>query len=152
MGPKDYGVLLTDQRAIFVLEKVSRAAVLGSLGDMLLNDDRQVDYQNENLDQLAADTKNVVVPYVGIQKLHLKKGFSSYTMSNAFTLLIDYTDNANKSRSVKAFLVPPDDLIAKRKSEGVDRKAATEEYARNARKAIEQAMPPGALQRGEWDI
>ncbi len=152
MGPKEYGVLLTDQRAIFVLERASKAALLGALGDMLLSDDKQVDYKSENIEGLAADSKNVVVPYSGINKLHLKKGFSSYTMSNSFTLLIDYLDPANKSRSVKAFLVPPDDLIVKRKAEGVDKKIVSEEYARNARKALEQAIPPGALQRGEWDI
>jgi len=152
MGPKQYGVLLTDQRAIFVLEKASKAAVLGALGDALLGDKKEIDYKNENLDGLAADDKNVVVPYSGIQKLHLKKGFSSYTMSNAYTLLVDFMDPTNKPRSIKAFLQPPEDLVQKKKAEGVDRKAVTEEYARNARKAFEQAMPPVASQRGEWDV
>lgn len=152
MGPKEYGVLLTDQRAIFVLEKASKAALLGAIGDALLSDKKVVDYKSENLNELAADDKNVVVPYVGIQKLHLKKGFSSYTMSSMYTLLIDYLDPSNKSRSIKAFLQPSQEHVGNKKAEGVDRKAATEEYARNARKAIEQAMPPGALQRGEWDV
>lgn len=152
MGPKEYGVLLTDQRAIFVLENASKAALLGVLGEALLSDKKVVDYQTENLDALAADEKNVVVPYVGIQKLHMKKGFSSYTMSTMYTLLIDYTDQSNKSKSVKAFLQPSQEQMKKKKAEGVDGKGAIEEYAKNAKKALEQAMPPGALQRGEWDI
>ena len=152
MGPKEYGVLLTDQRAIFVLENVNRAALLGAIGDALLSDKKTVDYQTENIDSLAADEKNVVVPYAGIQKFHMKKGFSSYTMSTMYTLLIDYVDQNSKSRSVKAFLQPSQEQVHKKKEEGMNAKATTEEYARNAKKAMEQAMPPGALSRGEWDI
>ena len=152
MGPKEYGVLLTDQRALFVLENASKAALLGALGDALLGDKRAVDYQSESIDGLAADERNVVVPYSGIQKLHLKKGFSSYTMCTMYTLLIDYTDANDKSRSIKAFLQPSQEQMQKKKADGLKAKAATEEYARNARKAMEQAMPPGALQRGEWEV
>ncbi len=152
MGPKEYGVLLTDQRAIFVLEKASTALVLGVLGDALLSDKKEVDYRNESLDALAADEKNVVVRYGSIQKLHLKKGFSSYTMSTAFTLLIDYTDQASKSKSVKAFLQPPMELVQQKKADGVKLKAVTEEYAKSARNALEKALPLSALQKGEWDV
>jgi len=152
MGPKEYGVLLTDQRAFFVLEKASRAVVIGVLGDALLTDRKEVNYLNENLDVLAANDKNVVVPYVGIQNIQLKKGISSYTLSNAYTLLVDFIDATNTPRSIKAFLQPPQELVKKKKAEGTDRKAVTEEYARNAKKALEQAMPPGVLQRGKWDI
>lgn len=152
MGPKEYGVLLTDQRAIFVLEKASKAAVLGALGDALLGDKKVVDYGNESLDALASDDKNVVVPYAGIQKLHMKKGFSSYTMSSIYTLLIDYMDYSNTPRSLKAFLQPSQEQVKKKKAEGMNAKAATEEYARNAKKAFEQAMPPVALSKGEWDV
>jgi len=152
MGPKEYGILLTDQRAIFVLENVSKAALLGALGDALLSDKKLVDYQNENIDGLAADEKNVVVPYDGIKKLHMKKGFSSYTMSNMYTLLIDYMDSSNKTRSIKAFLQPSQEQVKKKKAEGIGAKAATEEYARNARKAFEQALPPVALSKGVWDL
>jgi len=152
MGPKEYGVLLTDQRAFFVLEKASKAAALGVLGDALLTDRKEVDYRNESLDVLAANDKNIVVPYVGIQKLQLKKGLSSYTLSNAYTLLIDFMDASNTPRSIKAFLQPPQELVKKKKAEGIDRKAVTEEDARSAKKALEQALPPGILQRGVWDI
>lgn len=151
MGPKEYGILLTDQRAIFVLEHVSKAALLGGIGDALLTDKKVVDYQGENIDALAADEKNVVVPYSAIQKLHMKKGFSSYTMSSMYTLLIDYVDSSNKQRSLKAFLQPSQEQIRKKKEEGLGAKAAIEEYAKNARKAFEQAMPPVALSKGEWD-
>jgi len=152
MGPKEYGILLTDQRAIFVLENVNRAALLGAIGDALLSDKKTVDYQNENIDGLVADEKNVVVSYAGIQKLHMKKGFSSYTMSSMYTLLIDYVDSNSKPRSIKAFLQPSQEQVQKKKAEGIGAKAATEEYARNAKKAFEQALPPVALSKGEWDL
>jgi len=152
MGPKDYGLLITDQRSIFVLEKASKAALLGAIGDALLSDKKTVDYASEDIGKLAADDSNTVVPHAGIQKLHLKKGFSSYTMSNAYTLLVDYVDSAGKSRSLKAFLVPPQEMLETRKAAGVDKKTAIEEYAKSARKAFEQALPPSAAQRTEWDV
>jgi len=152
MGPKDYGLLITNQRSLFVLEKASKAALLGALGDALLSDKKTFDYTSEDIEKLASDDHNTVVPHEGIQKLHLKKGFSSYTMSSAYTLLLDYTDTAGKSRSVKAFLTPPDEFLARKKNEGVNKKAATEEYARLARKAFEQALGSSAVGRAEWDV
>jgi len=152
MGPKDYGLLITDRRSVFVLEKASKAALLGVLGDALLSDKKTFDYANEDIEKLASDGHNTVVPHEGIQKLHLKKGFSSYTMSNAYVLLVDYTDSTGKSRSIKAFLTPPNEFIALKKQEGMDKKAATEEYARSARRALEQALGASAAGKAEWDV
>ena len=152
MGPKDYGLLITDRRSIFALEKASKAALLGVLGDALLSDKKTFDYASEDIEKLASDERNTVVLHEGIQKLHLKKGFSSYTMSNAYTLLVDYTDTAGRPRSVKAFLTPPNEFLALKKKEGVDKKTAIEEYARSARKAFEQALGASAAGRAEWDV
>lgn len=152
MGPKDYGLLITDRRAIFVLEKASKAALLGALGDALLSEKKTFDYAGEDIEKLASDGNNTVVPHESIQKLHLKKGFSSYTMSNAYTLLVDYSDPTGKSRSVKAFLTPPQEFLDQKKKEGVDKKTAVEEYARSARKAFERALTPSAASRTEWDV
>jgi len=152
MGPKDYGLLITDRRSIFVLEKASKAALIGAIGDALLSDKKTVDYANEDIESLASDERNKVVPHEAIQKLHLKKGFSSYTMSNSYTLLVDYADAAGKSRSVKAFLTPPNEFLALKKKEGLDKKTAIEEYARSARKAFEQALGASAAGRAEWDV
>lgn len=152
MGPKDYGLLITDRRSIFVLEKASVGAVLGAIGDALLADRKSVDYAGEEIEKLASDDHNTVVPHESIEKLHLKKGFSSYTMSNAYTLLIDFKDGRGKSRSVKAFLTPTAEFLDRKKSEGVDKKRATEEYAMSARKAFEQALSPSAASRTEWDV
>lgn len=152
MGPKDYGLLITDRRSIFVLEKSSKAAVLGVLGDALLSDKKSIDYGSEDIEKLASDEHNVVVPHEDIQKLHLKKGFSSYTMSNAYTLLVDYTDTTGKAKSVKAFLTPPNEFLSLKKKEGVDKKLATEEYARSTKKAFEQALGASAGSKAEWDV
>ncbi len=152
MGPKDYGLLITDRRSIFVLENASKAALLGALGDALLSDRKDVDYAGKNVEELASDARNTVVPHENLQKLHLKKGFSSYTMSSAYTLLVDYIDSAGKARSVKAFLVPSNQFLAMKKKEGVDKKTATEEYARSARKAFEQAIGASVTGKAEWDV
>lgn len=151
MGPKDYGLILTDQRAIFVLEKASKAALLGVLGDALLTDKKVVDYEGQDLESLARDEKNISVPHASIDAIELKRGFSSYTMSQMFTLLLDYKDGTGKTRSVKAFLNPPDSLVQAKSAQGQPKKAVLEEYAKNARKALEQALPPAVAQKGKWD-
>jgi hypothetical protein len=106
MGPKEYALMLTDQRLIFVLEHASKAAIVGVLGDRLLSDRKPVDYEDEDLERLAADTSNVVVPHSSIQSIAIERGFSSYTMSSMYTLLAEYNDPAGKSKKIKAFLQP----------------------------------------------
>lgn len=152
MGPKEYGLILTDRRTIFVLEKASKTALLGVLGDALLSDKKQVDYESEDLEKLAADSKSVVVPHADVESIELKSGFSSYTMSKMYTLLLEYKDAEGKRRSVKAFLTPPAGLVDGKKSEGQSKKAVLEEYAKSARKAFEIALPPTVAQKGKWDV
>jgi hypothetical protein len=152
MGPKDYGLLITDRRSLFVLEKASKAALLGVLGDALLSDKKTFDYSSEDIERLALDQHNTVVPHESIQKLHLKKGFSSYTMSSGYVLLVDFTDNSGKTRSVKAFLTPTNEFLAAKKGEGMDKKTAAEEYAKSARRAFEQALGASAAGKAEWDV
>lgn len=146
LGPKEYGVVLTDQRTIFVLEKASKAMLVGVLGDALLTEKKIVDYENVDLDGLAAGEKNIVITHSSIQQMRIKKGLSSYT------LMVDYAGPGGKSKKVKAILTPPSGMITQKKAEGVGRRAATGEYARAARVALERALPPTIAQRGEWDV
>ena len=152
MGPKEYALLLTDQRLIFVLEHASKAAIVGVLGDALLSDRKAVDYESEDPDKLAADSGNIVIPHSGVKSIGIAKGFSSYTMSTMYTLLVDGADPDGKSRKVKAFLQPSQALVKSKKDDGMNRKTATEDYAKMVRGALEKSLPPRLLQTGEWNI
>ena len=152
MGPKEYALLLTDRQLIFVLEHTSKAAIVGARGDALLSDRKAVDYEGEDPEKLASDSSNVVVPHSSIQSIGIEKGFSSYTMSTMYTLLVDYTDPDGKSRKVKAFLQPSEALVKTKKQDGMNRKAATEDYAKTSKSALEKSLPPRLQQTGEWNM
>lgn len=152
MGPKEYALLLTDQRLIFVLEHASKAAIVGVIGDSLLSDRKAVDYEGEDPNRLAADSDNIVIPHSGVKSIGIVKGFSSYTMSTMYTLLVDGVGPDGKSRKVKAFLQPSQALVKAKKDDGLNRKTATEDYAKTVRGALEKALPPRLLQAGEWSV
>ncbi|MCJ7488642.1 MAG: hypothetical protein MUO87_00640 [Thermoplasmata archaeon] len=152
MGPKDYGILLTDRRIFFVLEKASKTALLGAIGDALLTDKKVVDYPSEDLEKLASDSKNIVVHHHDIESIRMKKGFSSYTMGSAFTLLIEHTNMGGKKKSVKAFLVPPEELVGEKSKGGLKRKQIAAEYATSIKRAFETALPPTVMHKGEWEV
>ncbi|MDH4123881.1 MAG: hypothetical protein OEV21_07360 [Thermoplasmata archaeon] len=146
MGPKEYGILLTDKRCIFVLEKASKATVLGVVGDAILTDKKIYDYENEKIDNLASDGKNIVVDYLSIKKLKIKRGLTGNILD------ITYTDNFSKKKTLKGNLIVPPELIKKKQREGLDKKIITEEYLKNSRKLFEKALPPIISQQAEWEI
>ena len=152
MGPKEYALLLTDQRMIFVLEHASKAAIVGVLGDALMSDRKVVDYENEDLNKLSSDAGNIAVEYSNIQSIAIEKGFSSYTLSSMYTLLVGSTDPHGKSMKIKAFLQPSQALVNTKKQEGRNRKVVTEDYAKTVKNALEKSLPPGLLQKGDWNI
>ncbi len=151
MGPKEYGLLLTDQRAIFVLESASKAGIGGALGgaigaviaDAMSGDRKTVDYLGCDPAVLAQDEKNMCIPHASIQSLRLKKSFSGYHLK------VEYTNQLGKTKKVDATLVIPSELAAQRKAEGVKNKAALEEYAQRARQALELALPPAVTSKAE---
>jgi len=152
MGVKEYALLLTDQRLMFVLEHASKAAIVGALGDVLMSDRKVVDYEGEDLEKIASDSSNIVVRHSSIQSIGIEKGFSSYTLSTMFTLLVDFQDSRGKPKKVKAFLQPSQALVKEKKTEGLNRKSATEEYARTVKSALEKSLPLALLQKGEWSV
>jgi len=152
MGPKEYGVLVTDQRTIFALEKASKAALVGVLGDALLSSRKTVDYETAEPEALAADADSIVVPHSQLQRLTLKKGFSSYTLSSTYTLLLDYGTPEGRTKKLKAFLVPPSELIAEKKRQGISKEQVHKEYAQAIQRAFQEALPASAALRAEWSL
>jgi hypothetical protein len=154
LGLREYGVLVTDQRTIFVLERKTNAALGGAVGgivgaivaDALTSSERTFDYENEDLQRLIVDDKNMVVPHSQLQRIRLKKGFSGCF------LRMEYSDSAGKRRKVKAILSPPSELVARRKKDGVKRKVVLADYARGAQNVFEHALPASIAQIGEWRI
>jgi len=153
MGPKEYGVLLTDRQTIFVLEKRSKAMMGGVLGGAIgaaiahaATSRRSFDYENTPPDVLAADPKNVAIPHGAMSSLQLKRTFGSYALK------IEYTNVDGKQKKLQAIVSPPPSLVKSRKAQGVNRKQASAEYANQVREAFQAAMPPTVAARAEWRL
>lgn len=153
MGPRDYALLLTSSRSIFVLENASKAGIGAVLGGAIgaavaeaMSERKCTDYGQADPSVLAADEKNVCIPHSSVKGLELKKKWSGYHIR------FDYTDASGKDRKVVGALAMPDGLATRKKAEGVKPAAALEEYAKMALKAVEMAMPPSVAQYAELRI
>lgn len=153
MGPKDYALLLTSSRLIFVLENASKAGVASILGGAIgaavvdaMKEKTHIDYGRTDPSALAADEKNTCVPYSSVKGLQLKKKWSGCHIR------VDYTDASGKDRKIVGMLAMPEELEMRKRAEGVKPAAALEEYARMAKQAVELAIPPGVAQYAELEL
>jgi hypothetical protein len=154
MGPKEYAVLLTDQKSLFVLEKKSKAGLGYAIGGIagaaiakaLESPGKTFDYENADLNQLATEKDSIVVPHSQVQHIRIKNGFSGSV------LRMDYVDSSGKKRKLQAQLQPPQDLIARKKQEGQKLKAVRAEYSRSATTAFDLALPASVAQKCEWRV
>lgn len=152
MGPKEYGVLLTNIRSIFVLEKASKTTggfllggVVGAAIAKSAEDPRTIiDYKNADIDSLVFKKDSMAIPYSAIESLRLSKGLGGYK------LLLKYAASDNKVKKIKAIVAPSPELIKRKKEEGVKPKVAIEQYATKVEKAFKKALPLAVQQHAVW--
>ncbi len=152
LGPKEYGLLLTDQRLIFVLEKASKAGVAAALGGVIgaaiaeaATQKREYVYADADPGTLARDEKNITVQNTSIQKLRMKR-----TMGGAYQMTVEYASDDGKARKLNGFLHPPQDMLAAKKAGGARTKVVLEEYAMKSQEALKLAVPPVVAMNSEW--
>ncbi len=152
LGPKEYGILLTDERAIFVLERASKAGLAGALGGAVgaavaggLADRKYVDYEHEDPERLASDPDNITVPHRAIQSLQMKKTLGSHV------LRLEYLRPDGKSKKIAAQVVPTRELFRQGKETGIRPKQVSADYARKVQEAFRQALPPNVAAGAVWE-
>jgi len=150
LGPKEYGILLTNKRSLFVLISSNKTTVgylLGGIGGAIvassLGSNKDIDYANADVEELRKDEKNISVRHSKLTRLVMKKGLSGYT------LRMEY-DIQDKGYKVSAKVVPPSELVKQRKSEGAAHGEIEAEYVEKMKRAFEMAMSPEAKQKMEW--
>jgi hypothetical protein len=153
LGPKEYGVLLTDQRSIFVLTRATNAAVWGALGGALgamvgyaVTDPQYVAYPESDLAALSSDDKNISIPHSSIRRLGLEKKLGGYRLQ------IEYMTLDGKAKTLNVVLTLSPAHLKQKKSEGVKSKDAFKDYSTKVREAYEHALPPEIGARAEWRI
>lgn len=152
LGPREYGILLTDERTIFVLESSSKAGLGAALGGAVgaavaggLATRRYVDYEQEDPERLALDPDNIAIPHAAIQSLQLKKTLGSHV------LRLEYVRPDGKSKKIAAQVVPTQDLIRRGKQTGIRPKEVSADYVRKVQDAFRQALPPNVAAGAEWE-
>lgn len=146
----EYGLLVTNQSLIFVLEKDSQALLgyyAGGLIGLLVAEAAAtraiVDPNLVDPKVLAENPRNLVVLYSAIHGLRLHVGAIGAILSLGY---------ASPSGPIDAqfFLRAPAEYVKRRKREGLRGGAARREYFDRVRAAIASALPAEVLGRAEW--
>jgi hypothetical protein len=139
---REYAVLVTDVRSIFILQSTTQRSVRG--GQSPSSSPGLPPYQEMDPDLLATDPKNFVVPHASLEKLQVRKGGSG----SPYKFRLEYTTPERKSAKVEGQLVPPPSTVEKAGGSGSDH-----DYATMVREVYQRALPSIASEAlTEWDL
>src|SRR2546428_12469301 len=92
--PKEYAILLTDRRSIFIRQKKTRSSFVlrGEMryGTALVTDVQPKtleDYENASLESLTADSANLTVPHEALVSLVMRKEEPKFRLRDFFVWL-----------------------------------------------------------------
>ncbi len=152
LGPKEYGLLLTDQRMIFVLEKSSKAglgAVLGGAVGALIAEaatkKQEFVYADSDPETLAKLDKNIAIQNSSVRRIRIKR-----KLGGACSARLEYTDAQGKDRKIEGLLTPPNDQISARRAGGEKLNDIIKDYATKSQTAFKMVLPISAAQESEW--
>jgi len=155
LGLKEYAVLVTDKRSIFVLgtnSKAGRGGVFGVVGAMATGaatSRRTFDYEKEDPDLLATDPKNFVIQHHALERLEMKKGM----IGSIVRFNIEYRTVDRKNKTVKARLAPPISVSKQNKQEGRRKEVVYLDYAKNVQDVYQRALPAVAFtELADWKL
>ncbi len=149
LGPKEFGLLLTDLRSIFVLEMVNRAVVGAALGGVVggliassLATRKDVDYERSDPSLLAGRRGSIVIDHAAIQRVRIKKKL----LADQFGLTIEYAVEG-KARKLRATLVRSSRNIL---PGGMSPKDVYRFLALSVQDSYRGILPPAVVARSNW--
>src|SRR5437667_10266129 len=126
--PKEYALLVTDRRSIFISQEKTRSSFVlrGEMryGTALVTDVQPKtleDYENASLESLAVEASNIAVPHDAVISLLMTKGDPNFRLHDLFIWLtmrrqghkfhvydfeMDYRDSANQETKLRFYMVP----------------------------------------------
>jgi hypothetical protein len=153
LGMKECGLLLTKERMIFVVNYASKAflytSVIGAIGATLadaLAKTRDLGPSPTSVDQLAADTRNITIPYDAIRRIALKRRWGGGY------LRVDYVKPGGGKTTMMAAASPPPGFSEPRKAQGRTHKEIVQEYVRWVHDCFSHALPIPLMQGGTWNL
>lgn len=146
-GPKEYGLLVTEERTIFaILKETSKLgwAIGGTLLSDAMGEDRHVNLEDTSADNLACYSGSICVPHNSLEQIQFKKTLGAHRM------LMKYRNEKGKKKALDVFLVPAPEYFEKMKTTGVKPKEAREQYARNVQEVYRRALPLTVSTNAKW--
>jgi hypothetical protein len=160
--PKEYAVLVTNNRSIFIRQKKTRSSFLlrGEMryGTALVTDVQSKtleDYEATSTESLAADPSNVTIPHTSVTSLVMSEGRPKFRLQDLWVWLtmkrqghefrvydfeISYADSANKETRIRFYAVPLGAYFKPRRQTQT-RKTILRDYALDALQTFRKVLP-----------
>ena len=160
--PKEYALLVTDRRSIFILQRKTRSSFVlrGEMryGTALVTDVEPKtleDYENASLESLAVEASNITVPHDAVISLVMTKGEPKFRLRDFFVWLtmrrqghkfhvydfeMNYRDNANLETRIRFYMVPLG-VYFKPRRQTQTRETILREYAMDALQIFQKVLP-----------
>jgi len=160
--PKEYAVLVTDRRSVFVCQKKTRSSFVlrGEMryGTALVSDVQPKvieDYDGTNLGSLATEASNIAIPHDSVASLVMTKGEPKFRILDLFVWLtmrrqghkfhvydfeMDYVDRANQEARIRFYAVPLG-VYFKPRRQTQTREAILRDYAMDALQIFRSVLP-----------
>src|SRR5437667_10341345 len=160
--PKEYAILVTDRRSIFIRQKKTRSSFVlrGEMryGTALVTDVQPKtleDYEKTSLKSLATDASNIAIPHDTVISLVMTKGEPKFRLRDFFVCLtmrrqehkfhvydfeMNYRDNANLETRIRFYMVPLG-VYFKTRRQTQTRETMLGEYAMDALQLFQQVLP-----------
>ena len=160
--PKEYAILVTDARSIFIRQKKTRSSFVlrGEMrfGTALVTDvapKSLEDYEQTRLESLTADTANITVPHEAVISLALRTEEQKFRARDFFIWLtmrrqghkfqvydfeMKYRESPNHESVIKFYMVPLGEYFKPRRQTET-REAILREYAMDALRIFKKVIP-----------
>jgi hypothetical protein len=160
--PKEYTVLVTDRRSIFIRQKRTRSSFVlrGEMryGTALVTDVQLKtieDYEGANIEPLVADASNIAIPHDSVTSLVMTKGEPKFRLQDLFVWLtmrrqghkfhvydfeMSYVGSANQETMIRFYVVPLGAYFKPRRQTQT-RETILHDYAIDALQIFRKVLP-----------
>jgi len=159
--PKEYAILVTDRRSIFIRQKKTRSSFVlrGEMryGTALVTDVQPKtleDYEKTSLKSLATDASNIAIPHDTVISLVMTKGEPNFRLQDLFIWLtmrrqghkfnvydfeMNYRDSGNQETKLRFYMVPLG-VYFKPRRQTQTRETILREYAMDALQIFQKVL------------
>ena len=160
--PKEYAILVTDRRSIFIRQKKTRSSFVlrGEMryGTALVTDVQPKtleDYEKTSLKSLATDASNIAIPHDTVISLVMTKGEPNFRLQDLFIWLtmrrqghkfnvydfeMNYRDSGNQETKLRFYMVPLG-VYFKPRRQTQTRETILREYAIDVLQIFQNVLP-----------